>query len=157
MNPIIPPFSLPWRSLRQGQQRDEEGNNRNVSHDGGRSLKRPVFLHPPIVLQLTHYCPPLLIFPHLPHNDYNKCEGDGFGRGSAYRHTPFGSLRLVAVIINHRLFFNFVSDRPGGSLAQSYKNWPAVSRSRVCMGGGLAAGHRGLRAIRRYISCSDKC
>lgn len=37
-------------------------------------------------------------------------------------HTPFGSLRHVAMTINHLLFFNFVSARPGGSLAEGHKN-----------------------------------
>lgn len=64
--------------------------------------------------------PSPLISP-LPHNDYNKCEGDGFGRGSAYTHTQFGSLRLIAVDINHRLFSNFAVDRPRALLADTHK------------------------------------
>lgn len=58
MNPIMALFSLPAWSLRQGRRQEEEGKNRNVSHDGGRSLQRAAFPNPPIVVQLNHYCSP---------------------------------------------------------------------------------------------------
>lgn len=141
MNPIIPLFSLPARSLCQGRQQEEEGNNRNVSHDGGRSLKRSCLSTPANCSAINPLLFPPLIFapPPLPHNDYNKCEGDGFGRGAltCTLHLVHSDTSPWSLIID--CFLTLCRARLRGSLAESRKNWPAVPRSCVCVGGARLA------------------
>lgn len=92
MKPIIPLFSFtPVEPLCQSGEQNGRENNRNVWNDGGRSLNGPAFLRAAdcgVIKPLQSLQPP----PSRPPttttstttgcNDYNKCEGEGSGRGA---------------------------------------------------------------------------
>lgn len=96
MNPIIPLFSFtPVEPLCQSGEQNGRENNRNVSNDGGRSLNGPAFLTaadcgvikplqcpPPPATPTTHQPPTTTTGTTTGCNDYNKCEGEGSGRGA---------------------------------------------------------------------------